>query len=653
MAGRIAGITIEIGGDTSNLQKSLKGVDTQLKTTQNNLKDINKLLKLNPSSVELLTQKQKALKDAVQQTKDRLQQLKEAQKGVKEGTPEWDALQREIIATEGDLKKAEGELRGFGSVAAQVVAAAGKKMQELGQKVEKVGKELSKISGAAAGALVGLGKLGYNTMQAADELTTLSAKTGVSTDELQKWQYASELVDVEMGTITSSLTKMKKNMDSNSDAFEKLGVATKDELGNFRSVDDVFYDTVAILSRIEDPVERDIAAMEIFGKGADDLAGIIDDGGAALKQYGQEAENMGLILGGDTLDKLNEANDTVDRLKGTFKGSFAQAGATLVEKFAPALEKVAEFLTTVAEKIASLTPEQAEMIVKILAVVAAIGPLVLVVGKIISGIGTLMTILPLLAGPFGIVLAVVAAVVAIGIVLYKNWDTIKAKAQEVWTNVVAAWEGLKAGVTAAVDAVSSWVTEKWDAIKTSVTTTVDTLKTSVTTAWEGLKTSVSSVIDGIKSKIDGFKQKLDSLKTKAQTVVDKIKGIFSGEISFPSIKLPHFKVWGGEAPYGLGGKGSLPKISIDWYKQAYQNPVLFTSPTVLPTAAGLKGFGDGSGAEIVMGLDKLRELVASGNQNVTVQVVLEGDARQLFKAVQRTNLVRTKATNYNALAVGG
>ena len=67
----------------------------------------------------------------------------------------------------------------------------------------------------------------------------------------------------------------------------------------------------------------------------------------------------------------------------------------------------------------------------------------------------------------------------------------------------------------------------------------------------------------------------------------------------------------------------------------------------------MKGFGDGSGAEIVMGLDKLRELVGSMDQNVTVQVVLEGDARGIFKAVQRTNNIRTKATNYNALAVGG
>ena len=115
MAGRIKGITIEIGGDTTDLQKSLKKVDSQLKTTQSSLKDIDKLLKLNPSSVELLTQKQKNLESAIDLTKQRLEELKRAQDGVEEGSAEWDALQREIIETEGNLKDLEKQYKDFGS----------------------------------------------------------------------------------------------------------------------------------------------------------------------------------------------------------------------------------------------------------------------------------------------------------------------------------------------------------------------------------------------------------------------------------------------------------------------------------------------------------------------------------------------------------
>ena len=108
MAGaKIRGITIELGADASGIQKALKGIDSQLKTTQNNLKDVNKLLKLDPTNTELLTQKQKNLESAISLTKDRITQLREAQKGVQEGSAEWDALQREIIANEQQLKSLE------------------------------------------------------------------------------------------------------------------------------------------------------------------------------------------------------------------------------------------------------------------------------------------------------------------------------------------------------------------------------------------------------------------------------------------------------------------------------------------------------------------------------------------------------------------
>ena len=704
MAGRIAGITIEIGGDTTNLQKSLKGVDSQLKTTQGNLKDINKLLKLDPKNTELLTQKQKALKDAVGLAKDRLQQLKAAQSGVAEGSAEWDALQREIIATEQDLKKAETELKQFGSVSAQQLKAAGESMKQFGSKVEDIGKKLSVVSGAAAGALTGLGKLGYDAITSADDLNTLAKQTGVSTAELQKWSYASDLVDVSVDSMTGALKKLKKGMDGDAKALTALGVQTKNTDGSFRDTTEVFYDTLEALSKIEDGTERDLKAMEIFGKGADELAGIIDDGGASLKEYGAQAEELGVILDQDTLDALNETNDTIDKLKANVTTSLAKAGATLAQTFGPALEKVAGVIEKVAEGIRNLTPEQAEMIVKVLAVVAAIGPLVVIIGKVISGIGSLMTIIPLLAGPVGIVIAAVAAAIAIGVLIVKNWDKIKAAAKVVGQAVVKAWTALKTGVQNATNAVTTFVTNKWNTIKSKVTTVSNSIKSTVTNTWNNIKSKVTSVLtsiasttstklNAIKAKyvengggikgtvsatVEAVKQywsagydyinsitggKLDKLKSKVSSVFDSIKTLVSNAVtalknafnftwSLPHIKVPHFRVSGGVWPYGLGGEGSLPSISIDWYKKAYDNPVMFTSPTVMATPNGYKGFGDGNGAEIVMGLDKLREVVGAG-QNVTFNVVLQGDARQLFKVVRQQNDVRTKATNYNALAVGG
>lgn len=595
MAGRIAGITIEIGGDTTNLQKSLKSVDSQLKTTQNNLKDINKLLKLDPSNTELLAQKQKNLESAISGTKTRLEELKNAQAGVKEGSEEWDRLQREIIATEQDLKGLEKQYKDFGNVASQQLKAAGQSLQDYGNKVENVGKKFSALSGAAAGALTAMGGLAYKTIQNADELTTLSQQTGLSTDEIQRMQYASDLVDVSLSDMTGAVTKLKKQMAGSGTTFEELGVEVKNADGSMRDATDVFYDTLAALSQIENETERDQKAMAIFGKSADSLAGIIDDGGAALKEYGDEAESMGLILSGDMLGNLNEINDTIDKTKATAGASLAQLGATLAQTLAPILDKVVGLINRISEKLAALTPEQTETIMKILGIVAAIGPVLTIGGKLISMIGTITSVIGTVVGVLGGPLTlIIGAVIAVGVLLYKNWDTIKEKAIE--------------------------------------------MKNAVVATWENLKTTINGIIENVKGKIDSFKEKFEELKNKISSIIETIKEKFSFKWELPQLKLPHINVSYREAG-GLAqffGISQIPHLSVDWYKKAYENAVMFNSPTVLATPNGYKGFGDGHGAEIVMGLDKLRELVGA-QQGVTINVYASAgmDINELANQIQR------------------
>ena len=613
MAGaKIRGITIELGADASGIQKALKGIDSQLKTTQNNLKDVNKLLKLDPKNTELLTQKQKNLESAISLTKDRIDELKKAQEGVEKGTAEWDALQREIISNEQQLKSLQKEYKSFGSVASQQIKAVGKELQDAGSKIEGFGRALAPISGAAAGIGSGLLKLGYDAITTADDLNTLAKQTGFSTEEIQKMQYASDMIDVSFEDISGALKKFKTKIDPANETLAKLGVSTTNADDSLRSATDVFNDAIKALSGVANETERDQLAMELFGKGADSLAGIIDDGGKSLQEFGQQAEDLGLILDQDTLDSLNATNDTIDQLKANIAGTMGQIGADVGTVLAPLLEQAATLIGKITEKLRELTPEQTETILKIVGVVAAVAPAIMIIGKLVHGIGSIITVIGSVVGVLGGPLTLaIGAVIAIGILLWKNWDTIKA--------------------------------------------TAITVKDAVVAAWDNLKAKVSSVIDTLKAKIDTFKQKFEDLKTKVQNVWNTIKGILTGKISLPHIPLPHFVI----SPPGWKIKdlleGSIPKLSIDWYAKAYDNPVMFTSPTVVNTPNGYKGFGDGNGAEIVMGLDKLRELVGGmqNDTNVTVQVVLEGDARKLFKSVQQTNMVRTKATNYNALAVGG
>ena len=649
MASRIAGITIEIGGDTTKLQSALKGVDKTLKTTQANLKDINKLLKLDPKNTELLSQKQKNLEASIKATKERLTELKNAQSQVAKGSAEWDNLQREIIATEQQLDGLQNEYRSFGSVAKQVVMAAGKEMQNLGKKITEAGQKFAPVSKTAAGFLTGMGALGVKAVTAADDLNTLAKQTGLTTEEIQKMQYAADLVDVSLDDITGALRKMKPKMSESNETFQQLGVSVTDANGNMRSATDVFYDTLQALSKVENETERDQLAMALFGKSADELAGIIDDGGAALQQYGEEAEQLGLIMDQETLDALNATNDALDKMKAQLRGGALKVGAKIAQAAIPLVEKFAGWLETLSGWLDRLTPQQMELALKVAAVVAAVAPALIIIGKIVTGIGGLITAFGFLLSPVGLVVAAIVALVAIGVLLYKNWDTIKAKAIELKDNVVAAWQNMKAQIAAKVEQIKADLVARWENIKSTVVSTIETIKADVIAKWEELKSNVLGKIEQLKS--DAV-TKFNDLKAKLANIISQIKALFNFQWKLPHLKLPHITIAWEEADSDLAkflGVKRIPHLSVAWYRKAYDNPVLFQNPTVLATANGLKGFGDGSGAEIVMGLDKLRELVGGMDRNVTVNVILQGDARQMFKVVRQENYSRTKATNYNAL----
>lgn len=738
MAGKIRGITIELNGDATGLTKSLDKVNDKLRNTQSTLKDVDRLLKFNPGNADLLSQKQKNLKSAIEGTNEKLKELKRLQGEAEEGSETWDALQRDIIDTENRLKSLENEYRNFGSVGAQQVAAVGAKMQEVGGKITDIGQKLAPVSAAAAGVVASLVGLGYSAVTSADDLNTLSKQTGLSTAEIQKMQYAADLVDVSFEDISGALKKMKGKMDPANETFQKLGVSVTDANGELRDSSTVFYEAIEALSGIENETERDQVAMDLFGKSADQLAGIIDDGGASLKQFGQDAEDMGLILDQETLDSLNAINDTVDKTKARFRGAFAKAGATLAQKFAPALDKAAAFAEKLADKIANLSPETLGLITKIAGVVAAIAPVLIVGGKLTSGIGKVLAMAPMiktaitvitaaLSGPLGVIALVVAAIAGLALVWHKwgdkikawtlgvvenikaAWDNLKTAVSEKWeaikgaivtkvesikTSVIEKWENLKSdasqkweevktSIEGVIDGAKESIVAKWDEIKTSVTQSVQNIKNNLTTKWSLIKTTVSSTVTNIADKVtskwdeaktnvttavtniktevetkfnaiktsvstigqniantvrtkfnlakanaisifsgikSGIEEKINNAKATVSSVIEDIKGFFSFEWKLPHLPLPHITLHKGVYPWGIFGQGEAPTVDIEWYRKAYDTPVMFTQPTVLQTPQGLKGFGDSHSAEIVLGLNKLRELVGTSGNNVTINV---------------------------------
>ena len=328
MAGKIRGITIQLDGDTSGLQKSLKETNKEIKNTQTQLKDVEKLLKLDPTNTELLRQKQELLGKAVGETESKLKNLKKAEddmktKGIDKNSDAFMALQREIAETEQNLKSLKTQ--------ADTTTSGIQKIKDVSDKVGTAASTLADktrgLSTAAAGLVAGLGAMGLKSVQTADELATLSARTGISTDMLQKFAFASDMVDVSTEELATAFQKMKINMDQNPESFEALGVAVTDANGNLRDDETVYWELINALGQVEDETQRDVLAMELLGKSASDLNPLIEAGADTMKALSVQAHQAGYVLDEETLDAFGEFDDQLRKLD---KGAEAAKNAKTV-----------------------------------------------------------------------------------------------------------------------------------------------------------------------------------------------------------------------------------------------------------------------------------------------------------------------------------
>lgn len=644
MAGsRIAGITIELNGDTTKLQESLRGVDKSLKTTQTELKDVDRLLKLDPKNVDLLKQRHELLGKAVNDTEEKLRQEKLALEQLKNADPSEEnaqkqrALEREISATEQSLKSYKSELD-KSNVSLQIV----------GQTAQQVADKTKALSMAAAGFGAALVGNAYKSAQFADDLNTLSKQTGFSTDELQKMQYASDLIDVSFDTMTGSIRKLTSNMSSGKEVFDTLGVSIYNADGSMRDATDVWYDSIEALSQVQNETERDALSMELFGKSAMEMAGIVDDGGASLRALGEEAEQAGVIISGDALQSANEFNDAIDRFKATAQASFMKAGATLAEVLTPALERVAIAVSNVLTWFANLDGTQQSLILTITAVVAAISPVAAIIAKITQVVSTLKTAWTALStaftaisGPVGIVIAVVGALIAIGILLYKNWDTIKEKAQELWKNLTEVFNAIKSTISNIINAIKTVISNVFNGIKNTITSIVDGIKDKVTSVFNTIKSGVTSAVNGIKSVVSSVFGVIKGLMTNPfetawniiSGIVEKLKSVFNFSWSLPNIALPHFRVDGGRFPYGIGGRGWMPSFGVDWYAKAMQNGMILRNPTIFGMSNGsMLGAGE-AGSETIVGTNSLMNMIRSavGNGAPVINMTVNASDQNVYQ----------------------
>ena len=417
-------------------QQAISKIGDNMRMLNSEMRKVETAYARNADSVEALTAKNAVYQKEIDKQKEKIEtyrkavkaaqdaqdaqnkKLEEAAKTLDKGSDEYKSIaegaetaRKKVEKWQTSLNNAEAELNNLNNKLdenKEKIEESGKETGNLGDVVsgltEKFGIKLPegmqksmnsmgslnttsvKIAGGFVALAVAIAKaekalidMTKESAAFADNIITLSMQTGQTTDQLQEFSYATELIDVSVDTLQGSLTKLTNNMQDTINgtgnakaSFEALGISVTDADGNMRSANDVFYETIDALGDVKNETERDAMAMDIFGRSAQDLNPLIIQGSDTLKAYAQEAHNVGYVLNNEELSALGAVDDAYQRLQKSQEGAKNQLSA----EFAP-------YLTEFYEKITKLIKDGGQAL-KDSGIVDSFGMLLETVGDIIA-----------------------------------------------------------------------------------------------------------------------------------------------------------------------------------------------------------------------------------------------------------------------------
>lgn len=593
---RIKGITIEIGGDTTQLQQSLKQVDSALKNTQNSLRDVNRLLKLDPKNTELLRQKQELLNTAVRDTKDRLTTLKDAYrqldgKDTEEAKEQQKLLAREIAETEQKLKSLKAESRDFGSVFKQQLQAVGQELKDVGDKLSSTGKDLSMKLTAPLLAVGGVG-IAYNA-QLEQYQTMFTTLTGSAEEadkiitQLQEDASKSPFDTASLIEANQYLVSAGVEADEARTMINNLGNAVAATGGGSAELSRMAQN----LQQIKNTGKATAMDIRQFANAGINIYGLLAEATgktvAEVKDMDVSYELLSEALakasaeGGKYYGAMEAQSQTLNGSLSSLKDSISQLLGSITEAAMPVIKKVVQLVKELVDRFKNLDDNTKNIILTIGAVLAAVGPAITIIGTVISSLGTLISVIGALFSPMGLIVVAITAVIAAGVALYKNWDVVKQKASEFATNIKNKFDDIKNGIV----------------------------------------------------------EKINAAKDAVHNAIEKIKSFFKFEWSLPRLKLPHISISGG---FSLVPP-KAPKFSIDWYSKAMKNGMILNNPTIFGAMNGkLLGAGE-SGSETIVGTQSLMSMIskAVGSSAPVINMTINATDQNVY---QLADLVSDRIT---------